>query len=53
VLASAYGEVGDLSDVGDLGTIFGGSGCDVYEACISPEMRANPSTCGVFTSVDT
>jgi len=33
--------------------LFGGWGCDLYEACISPGMRANPSTCGVLTSVGT
>jgi len=38
------------SDVGDFGTLFGGWGCDFYRACVSPGMRASPSTCRVFTS---
>jgi len=39
--------------VGDLGMLFGGLGCDLCGACGSPEMQANPSTCGLLTSAGT
>jgi len=30
------------SDVGDLGTLFGGWGCHLRRACVSPGLQANP-----------